>query len=270
MFNPNVTVVIATYNRRRELAELLAALADQTYQTFDVMIVNDAGESIDDIVEVYPDLTITVIDLPENHYHVYARNKAVEYAAGEFIMLMDDDDLPLPTHLETMVANIGDADLVYSDVEIVHYQTLDNKRVPESHRLFAYQFDIEKMRKFSTFVPSGSLYRKAIHQEIGGFDENVRNYWDWDFFLRVAEKYHIKRIPVASVLYAFSDGGNNQSNNLERMRHYLDKLSEKHQLGYLPTKNFHLLLEEPEMKAREAESERIWDGRIMPQSRLMW
>ncbi|MGN8646002.1 glycosyltransferase family 2 protein [Gracilibacillus sp. HCP3S3_G5_1] len=268
MTKPNVSIIVTTYNRKVALAELLAALVDQTYQDFEVIIINDAGEKINDVVALYTDLTITLIDLPENCYHVYARNKGVEQANGELIMLMDDDDLPLPIHLETMVANIADADLVYSDVEIVNYQETDEKRIPIQHQLFAYHFDVNAMRKFSTYVPSGSIYRKTIHKEIGFFDESVRNYWDWDFFLRVAEKHRIKRVPIASVLYEFSDSGDNQSKKLDKMRYYLDRLSEKHQLGHLPTKNFYLLLEEPEIKDREAPSNRIWDGVTMPQSRL--
>ncbi len=75
-------------------------------------------------------------------------------------------------------------------------------------------------------------------------------------------------MPVASVLYEFSESGNNQSKKLDNRGYYLDLLSAKHQLGDLPTKNFYLLLEEPDVKRREAPSERIWDGVTMPESRL--
>ncbi len=249
------------------LAELLAALEQQTYQDFEVIIVNDAGKDISDVVALYPELTTKLLNLDKNSYHVKARNTGLAYAQGEYIMLIDDDDLILSTHMEKMLNEITGYDLVYSDVEIVNYRETESERIPINHYLFAYRMDLEAMRQFSTFVPSGCLYRKAIHEEIGIFDEAVRNYWDWDFFLRVAEKYRVKRVPVASVLYEFSETGNNQSKNLDKMRIYLDKLSQKHQLGELPTKNFFLLLKEPEVKEREAESKRIWDGKMIP-SRL--
>ncbi|WP_208592160.1 glycosyltransferase family 2 protein [Gracilibacillus suaedae] len=268
MPKPYVSIIITTFNRRVALAELLTALVEQTYQNFEVIIINDAGEKVNDVAALYSELDITIIDLPENRYHVYARNKGIKKAEGELIMLMDDDDLPLPIHLEIMIAQMGAADLAYSDVEIVNYQETNKKRTPINHHLFAYHFDVDAMRKFSTYVPSGSVYRKSIHDEIGLFDESVRNYWDWDFFLRVAEKHRIKRVPVASILYEFSQSGNNQSKKLGNMRYYLDQLSAKHQLGNLPTKNFYLLLEEPDVKKREAPSDRIWDGVTMPKSRL--
>jgi len=121
---------------------------------------------------------------------------------------------------------------------------------------------LDEMKKFSTYVPSGSMYKRSLHDEIGYFDPAVHNYWDWDFFLRAAERFRVKRVPFASVIYAFSDQGDNQSGDLGRMRqYYLDVLSEKHQLGKLPTKNFFVLLEEPAMKKRKAESEIVWDGK---------
>ncbi|SHM70921.1 glycosyltransferase family 2 protein [Gracilibacillus kekensis] len=267
MSQEKVSIIVTTYNRKVALAELLAALTEQTYQNFDVIIINDAGERVEDVIDLYPELSVKLINLSENHYHVYARNKGLEKATGELIMLMDDDDLPLPTHLEKMVNEIEGYDLVYSDVEIVNYHETKEKRIPLDYYLFAYTFDIAAMRKFSTYVPSGSLYRRSLHNEVGEFDETVRNYWDWDFFLRVAKNHRIKRVPTASVLYEFSESGNNQSKKLDNMRFYLDRLSEKHQLGNLPTKNFHLLLEEPDLKQREAESKRLWTGE-MPQSRL--
>ncbi|KAB8137559.1 glycosyltransferase family 2 protein [Gracilibacillus oryzae] len=267
MYQTKVSIIIPTYNRPIALAELLASLCQQTFQGFEVIIVNDAGEDISHIVELYPELRCKLIDLEKNSHHVRARNTAVSYVKSEWIMLIDDDDLILPTHLETMLHEAKEYDFVYSDVEIVNYRMEECARVPVSHRLFAYEFDLEAMRKFSTYVPSGSMYRASIHHEIGLFDEKMRNYWDWDFFLRVAKNFRIRRVPVAGVLYDFSETGNNQSRNTDRMRPYLDKLSEKHSLGYLPTKNFFLLLEEPDVKERESESERIWDGQ-MPHSRI--
>ncbi|MFC4386314.1 glycosyltransferase family 2 protein [Gracilibacillus marinus] len=266
--NPKLSIIIPTYNRPVALSELLASLAAQTYQDFEVIIINDAGSDISKIVDAYEELHCQIINLEQNSYHVRARNRGLELASGEWIMLIDDDDLILPTHIETMFQHTDDYDLLYSDVEIVNYMETEMERIPLSSQLFAYTYDLDAMKKFSTYVPSGSMYKKSIHVEIGKFDEEMRNYWDWDFFLRVAEKYRVKRVPVASVLYEFSVTGNNQSKNLDKMRKYLDRLSEKHHLGTLPTKNFFILLEEPEVKEREAVTKKIWDGKMIP-SRYM-
>ncbi|MCM3597364.1 glycosyltransferase [Metabacillus idriensis] len=259
-----VSVVIVTFNRLYTLAELLESIARQTYRPHEIIIVNDGGEPADSLTAAYDDLPIRMINLEENTGHVHARNTGVFQAEGDAIMLCDDDDYFAPEHIERMVHELTDAHLVYSDVEIVEFEVQNNVRVPVSRRLFAYTYDAKEMRRFSTFVPSGSLYLKEVHQSIGYYDPDVHNYWDWDFFLRVSEKFQVKRVPVASVIYAFSDTGNHQSAALNETRQsYLEKLCEKHQLGELPQKNFFVLLEEPELKAREALSLLVWDGKPM-------
>jgi glycosyltransferase involved in cell wall biosynthesis len=256
-----VSVVIPTYNRPHPLAELLEVLSWQTYRHFEVVLVNDGGERIDDIVALYPELDVHLIHCRDNVGHVEARNIGVKAANGELIMLCDDDDLLLPCHIEQMVSEIADVDFVYSDVEIFHYRIENGQRIPTDRFLFAYEYDREAMRKFSTYVPSGSLYRKSIHHHLGYFDPNVHHYWDWDFFLRVSEAFRVKRVATASVLYAFSNDGDNLSRQMSDKRQlYLNRLSEKHGLGNLPMKNFWLLLEEPEVKKRRAKSKIVWDG----------
>ncbi|MFX3625041.1 MAG: glycosyltransferase family 2 protein [Ectobacillus sp.] len=259
---PTVSVIIPTYNRKQYLMELLTSLSMQTYQDFEVVIVNDAGERVEDVAALFPDLDISIIHQPVNQKHVVARNTGVVHAAGEFIMFCDDDDLLVPAHMERMLAEIEGYDFVYSDVEIVTYEVENGLRVPKDRFVFAYEYDEQEMRKFSTFVPSGSLYRKHIHDTIGPLDAEMKHYWDWDFFLRASAAFRVKRMPACGVLYSFSEGGQHQSNQFDSMRVHLDKLCAKHNLGVLPTKNFFLLLEEPEVKKRRAPSEVLWDGTI--------
>lgn len=258
--NP-VTVVIPTHNRLNCLAELLEALTRQTFKQFEVVVVNDGGEPVERILELYPELEVRLFDLCKVG-HVSARNLGVERATTEYILLCDDDDLLLPCHIERMLGEIGNYDLVYSDVEIFDYLIDENQaRKPTARFLFAYEYDLTAMRRFSTFVPSGCLYRCELHQRIGNFDAEVDNYWDWDFFLRAAAMGRVKRVPVASVLYAFSPSGDHMSAPHQVHRSSLDKLAAKHGLGELPTANFFKLLEEPEVRIRRAATTVLWDGK---------
>lgn len=265
-----LSIVIVTHNRLEALCELLETITAQSENADEIVIVNDAGESVETVKALYNELPITILDLKENVKHVRARNEGVKQATGDAIMLFDDDDLMTPGHIERMLNALKSSDFAYSDAEIVSFRQKNGTRYPETRRLFAYTWDLEQMRKFSTYVPSGSVYKRSIHKKIGYFDPKMHNYWDWDFFLRVAkEGFTIKRVPAASVIYAFSDTGDNQSAELHGAReNYLKALSEKHRLGKLPTKNFAVLLEEPAMKKREAASERVWDGNPV-ESRLV-
>ncbi|SDD78215.1 Glycosyl transferase family 2 [Paenibacillus sp. UNCCL117] len=257
---PLVSVIIPTYNRLEALGELLESLSRQTYPHLQIIIVNDAGESVERVTALYPELDTLVLTMESNGKHVAARNLGLTAVRGEYILLCDDDDLLLPAHVERMVRELQDSDLVYSDVEIFDYTVVEGTRRPTGRFIFAYEHDLEAMRKFSTFVASGCLYRRELHERLGPFDTEVYHYWDWDFFLRASESFRVKRVPVASALYAFASAGGNLSGPADSMRPYLDKLSAKHGLGELPTANFFLLLEEPDVKSRKAVTEVSWDG----------
>jgi glycosyltransferase involved in cell wall biosynthesis len=262
MIKPAVSVVIATYQRLYALGELMESLSRQTYKPSEIIIVNDGGESPELLTAYYPELPLTIVDLERNMGHVQARNIGVQKASGDCILLCDDDDLLWHTHIERMVKAIEQADFVFSDAEMFNYEVEEQTRIPKERLLFAYEWSFEQMRSFSTYIPSGSMYKRSLHDEIGYFDPDVHNYWDWDFFLRAAGTFHVKRVPAASVLYAFSEKGDNQSLQLNEKRSmYLKRLCAKHGLGELPIKNFWVLLEEPEIQSRKALSEILWDGR---------
>ncbi|KKI89624.1 glycosyltransferase [Bacillus sp. SA1-12] len=263
-----ISILIATYNRLIELAELLESICNQTVQPHEIIIVNDAGTSITPLVELYKELPIKSIELEENVKHVHARNIGVTYVTGDVIMLCDDDDYFTETHIEQVQKELEEAEFVYADAEIVSFEQRGTTRYPLTRRTFAYEYNLQEMRKFSTYIPSGSAYKKELHDQIGLFDSEVHNYWDWDFFLRAAQVCRVKRMPIASVIYAFSEAGTNQSADLnDRRKHFLRKLCDKHQLGDLPIKNFFVLLEEAEMKQREAQTKLVWNGQPL-RSRL--
>jgi len=265
MPNPSISLIIPTYNRLHALCELIESVERQSYEPLEIIIVNDCGEPVDAVLTLYPELNMRVIRTAENVKHVQARIEGLRHATGDCVMFCDDDDMLAEGHIARMAEAIADADFVYSDAEIFDYRVENGLRIPTSRRLFAYAYDPEAMRRFSTFIPSGCLYRRAIHDVIGPLDPEVYHYWDWDLILRAQERCRVKRVPVAGVLYAFAQSGGNLSGDPEAMRPYLDLLSAKHHLGYLPTKNFFTLLEEPDVKSREATTQIVWDGRpIVP------
>jgi glycosyltransferase involved in cell wall biosynthesis len=255
-----ISVIIPTYNRLAILGEALESLARQTYRQFEVIVVNDAGEDVLPVVRCYDELDIRVFDQNHNQKHVYARKRGVSEAKGQYIMLLDDDDLLLPDHMERMLREIEGWDFVYSDAEIFNYRFEGGRRIPTSRHLFAYRYDTELLRIFNTFLSVGCLYRTELHRKLGPFDPDMYHYWDWDWILRVTAECRVKRVPAASSLYAFGVDGGHQSGDHVSMRPYLDRLCAKHGLGNLPTKNFFAMLNEPEIARYKAESKVLWDG----------
>lgn len=266
--NPLVSVVVSTYNRPFELCELIESLSRQTFRDFEIVVVNDAGSSVDFVADLYPELNIRVINHVTNCQLVHAKNTGIEQASGRYIMLCDDDDLLLPVHMEKMLQNLQGFDLVYSDTEIFNFHWVHQVRVPSDWSLFSYDNDYQAMHRFSTFFSSGSLYPKDLHLEIGLLDPSVQPYWDWDFYLRVGKNHRIGKVPIASVLYAFAENGSNMSSQHSASRQFLERLAAKHNLGSLPTANFKSLLTLPELQARQTSSLRLWKGEAF-RSRLV-
>lgn len=263
---PRVSIVVPTYNRLACLAELFECLTRQTFWDFEVVAVNDAGAPIHDVAALYPELDVRVIDLPVNGRQARAINAGVQAARGELIMICDDDDLLSPCHLARMVANMAGADLAYADAEIFGFQQEAGTRRVEARQLWAHDFDLDVQTRYLTVIPSGTVYRKALHAAIGPMDVELPCYWDWDFVLRLARAgFRVKRVPAASVAYAF--GTHNTTADHAANQPYLDRLAAKHGLTGLRTSNFQLLLEEPELVAARRETRRVWDGAIRP-SRL--
>ncbi|MFO7173878.1 MAG: glycosyltransferase family 2 protein [Bacillota bacterium] len=260
---PAVSVIVPTYNRPGHLRECLRALAAQTYPDFEVIVVNDAGAPVEEVVAGFPRLRITLINQPANRGHVAARNRGLDAARGTYIAFCDDDDLWLPGHLAGLVAAVeAGADLAYSDAEVVVFAQTPAGRMPRRREVFAFDFDPDLLRRWNFIPPSTVLYRRDLHRRLGPLDEAMADYWDWDWWLRVAPGHRVERVPVASVLIAVDAGGGNASAVPERMAPNLARLVAKHRLGPLPTSNFLRMLSEPELQPYRRPSRVVWDGRM--------
>lgn len=255
---PMVTIVIPAHSREAELTELLESLTVQTFKQFEVLIINNEGPPKQHLLAPFLNqLNVRLIELNENH-HVRARNLGVAEAKGDIVLLLDDDDLLMPGHIEEGLRDLETADLVYTDAELFRFNWQDGRRVVTDWEPFAYAFDVERFRQDSTFIPSGTMYRKSIHDVIGPFDEDVYNYWDWDFFLRVMKQFEIAHPARATVLYAFNGHDNLSAKQDDTRRRYFERFCLKHGLENMEMKNFHIV--QAERRGYSRETERTFTG----------
>ncbi|HEV8022123.1 MAG TPA: glycosyltransferase family A protein [Candidatus Lustribacter sp.] len=100
---PLVSIVIPTYNRRDELARVLALLSRQTYPNFEVVVVNDAGEAVDDVVA--PHESFARLHVREKNGGVFSTTMVgLELARGAYVQILADDDALYPDHLQRLMA----------------------------------------------------------------------------------------------------------------------------------------------------------------------
>ena len=98
---PLVSLIVRTHNRRRFLERALNSVASQLYRDVEAIVVNDAGEPVDDIVARYPFARAIVNE--KNLGTTAAANVGLAAATGTYVGLLDDDDLLFPDHLSRLV-----------------------------------------------------------------------------------------------------------------------------------------------------------------------
>jgi glycosyltransferase involved in cell wall biosynthesis len=181
---PLISVVIPCFNDGIYLGETLEKLRKQTFTGFEVIIVND-GSTDEGTLKVLGEISgsgaATVLH-KTNGRMSSARNYGVLHARGSIIAALDADDYFHPGFFQKGLA------LLAGD---------DNLAVVSSYiQLFGEYRKVAKPRGgspfnllFSSQIPACALVRKRCWDEIGGYDENMRNgYEDWEFYIRIFRK----------------------------------------------------------------------------------
>ncbi len=186
-----ISVIIPLYNASVFISETISSAVNQTYQPFEIIIVNDG--STDDSLEVVNDfisryngpIQIEVIDKP-NEGVSKTRNLGMNLAKGEWIAFLDSDDLWLPNKLELQVKEIlnnPDIDLIGTNrngekIKKFGFVTFD-KLTKISSRLLLYK---------NFFSTPTVMIKKNIIGEIGSFDESQRYAEEGDYWIRICNR----------------------------------------------------------------------------------
>jgi glycosyltransferase involved in cell wall biosynthesis len=178
----DVSVLIRTRDRPRLLAEALESVARQTRAPLEVVVVNDGGEPVGHILASFAKrLTIRHVTHPEALGRAAAANAGVRLAQGELVALLDDDDLFLPTHLQTLadaLAGSG-AELAHAACRLVR---------PDGEEVMATPADREALLLANTIPTCAALVSRQAILAVGGFDETLPFLEDWDLWIRLAQR----------------------------------------------------------------------------------
>jgi glycosyltransferase involved in cell wall biosynthesis len=197
---PRVSVVVRTKDRPAFLRRALADIAAQTYTDWEIVVVNDGGdgEQVRAIVAASPTPgPVRVIDSPVPGGRCIAANVGIRAAAGDYIVLHDDDDRWAPEFLdETTVwleSHSDDVGVMVSTAIIYEEQHGDEwieiERIPFWAGMS--RLSLIELLEINRAVPISFLYRRSLHELAGWYDESLDAVEDWDFYLRVAAKYSV-------------------------------------------------------------------------------
>ena len=209
--SPMVSVIVPTCNRPDMLSRTLHSILEQTYNSYEVVVVNDCGMDVGDIVASLNEKNnITYIMRKTNGGACAARNTGIKHSRGKYIAYLDDDDIYYPNHLETLVNFLESSDykVAYTDAYRVLRKKENGAFVTGVRELkYSYDFDYDRIL-VANFVPVLCvIHEKACLDAVGLFDESIVTLGDWDLWIRLSRKYklhHIKKI--TSEFYYTNDG----------------------------------------------------------------
>ena len=112
-----VSIITPTYNAEKFIAETLKSVQNQTYQNWEMILVDDA--STDETVKIISDFVekdsrIKLFKLEKNSGNGFARNIALEKAVGKYIAYLDADDLWFPNKLEKQIQFLKENNLHFT------------------------------------------------------------------------------------------------------------------------------------------------------------
>jgi len=202
-----VSVIIPTYGGGEGIERTLDSLFAQSYQDFEVIVVDDNGADHPDQLatrqrlEPYlqrPNFCYVVSE--ENAGGSHARNLGAGMARGEYLMFLDDDDAVSENKLEKQVQALQQAPercaLSYTSSKIFAGGVLSNTIAAKKSGDLLYDFLMSRV-----YMGTGSVMLKSTAwQAVGGYDESFLRHQDLEFFARILNTYDAVAVPDAYFL----------------------------------------------------------------------
>jgi glycosyltransferase involved in cell wall biosynthesis len=169
---PVVSVLIPTFNRPRYLFEALISVVQQSYKNLQIIVVNDGGRDVSDVINSFNDRRLIFINRKENCGKVYSLNEALTLAEGKYIAYLDDDDLFYPRHIETLVSALEcqtDCQVAYSDLYKVYCKVMPdgNREILSKVVEISRDFDRFFMLYFNQALHVSLMHRADLIDKIG-------------------------------------------------------------------------------------------------------
>ncbi len=209
---PKISVIIPTYNRAELLKPTLDSVLQQSFKDFEIIVVDDGSTDQTEQLLLSYKGKINCFKI-ENSGQSYATNYGIHHAKGEYIALLDSDDLWdenfLQTSINVLIAN-GSYDFCYCNYSYFDEdKIISEKYLPEDKQISGNLFS--KVLE-GTFVCTGSyLIKKSDIIQIGLFDTSLPVVSDWDIWLRIS--YHLKGVYIDESLFKLRQHSNRISNN---------------------------------------------------------
>lgn len=227
---PKVSIIMPSYNKEKYIAKAIESVINQTYKDWELIIIDDMStDNSVEIIKTFTDDRIVFLQNEKNIGMAANRNRALELAKGEYIALLDADDITTNIRLEKEVAFLD----CHSDVDVVFG---DCQEIDENGYETNFYFTLVKNPAFIKAklmvldpVPNGScMYRKSFVDV-----HNIRYRDDLlgmdDYMFWVECSLHGKIIGLPHLFLYWRNTANNGTNTFKHSEEY--RMERKRKFG---------------------------------------
>jgi glycosyltransferase involved in cell wall biosynthesis len=222
MTAPRVSVIIPAYNGGELLRAAVDSVLAQTYSDYEIVIIDDESpEPIEPFLDGVLD-RVRIIRQP-NTGTAGARNRGIREARGEFVALLDQDDLWDAEKLAKQMPTLDDpwVALAHAGARFVNTAGEVTSVITADPTL-----DTHGLLEACRLAVQTAVIRRSVLDEIGPFDVSLSAADDWDMWIRIIDRFPIAAVP--DTLATIRIHPNNQSNNAELMYTAARQLLAKH------------------------------------------
>jgi hypothetical protein len=210
--SPLVSVIIPTYNRADLLPRALDSVLEQTFDDFEVLVIDDAStDDTREVIQAYADSPVQYMRQPKNRGVSAARNRGLREAKGELIAFLDSDDEWLPKKLKLQVQRFREqpehVGLVYTGATMIYDDGTEKEKRPTRQ---GEVYDDLLVKNF-VYPTSGIMVRASAAEQVGLFDEQMPANEDWDYWLRCTRQFEIDYVDDLLVRYFAMKGHGRKS-----------------------------------------------------------
>lgn len=231
MLKPIVSIVVPCYKKVQYLPEALNSILAQTYPYWECVIVNDGSpDNTEEVAKCYCEKDVRFHYLSQSNKGVsVARNNGIRQMDGKYILALDADDWISDSYLEKAVNYLeGHADvrLVYSRYEV--FNSI------ESHEWILPPYTYERFIMGDVAIVCSAIYRRTDFDRIGGYDESMQGFEDWDLWLSLlGEDDEVYRLD--EVLFHYRTESSVVTKQVsQNEKHFRCRLCKKHEDIYKP------------------------------------
>lgn len=215
--NELVSVIMPSYNTAKFISETINSVLSQTYQNFELIIVDDCStDNTDEIVSGFSDERIIYIKNEKNSGAAVSRNRALREAKGKWIAFLDSDDLWEKDKLQKQIAFMEKNDYKFSYTE---YEEIDEESKPLDVNVSGPK-KITKAGMYNYCWPGclSVMYDKEIIGLIQIADLKKNN--DYAMWLKVIKKADCYLLPEKLARYRIRSGSISRHSKLKLIKHH--------------------------------------------------